>query len=670
MKQNLVSCTLIIITVASSASASTLFQTSFEDLASGAFTELHTATAHWKTITGHAKIAKDAKKGQYCLHLMGGQETVVELTLPAPVPIHQLSFWGERWTRRDPFSFRILAWNALAWEEVYKGDETIKVGRRFLSHITVPLHGLNTQKFRLVCKSPENTGILIDEFCIERPAKMVLKSVTTRQTVAPALIGKAGNAIQQIQVQVSGNLSPLIMTKIQVNTLDTSSLADIDSVSIYYSGHIEVFALGNPFGSAKVPENHMTFTGHQPLTSGLNTFWVSYVLKPTADLFHRVNASCEQVRIQGAQIQVVKPEPGANSLGKRIGVALRDGGDDGVSAYRIPGLATTNQGTLIAVYDIRYRGWGDLPGHVDVGMSRSLDHGQTWESMKIIMDMGEPHDKNGIGDPSILVDRKTGTIWVAALWSHGNRAWHGSGSGLTPQETGQVMLVKSDDDGKTWSGPVNITEQIKKPAWRLLLQGPGKGICLRNGTLVFPAQFKDPKNLPHSTIIYSQDHGQTWKIGTGAKTDTTEAQVVELNNGALMLNMRDNRGGARSVYITRDMGQTWIAHATSRQALPEPVCMASLIRFASTQNGDPSNVLLFSNPAVGKAPRRHMTIKASKDEGQTWPDNFQRLIYEPPSAGYSCMTKIDEFTFGILYEGGQTAHLIFEAFHIDEIMGQ
>ena len=134
-----------------------------------------------------------------------------------------------------------------------------------------------------------------------------------------------------------------------------------------------------------------------------------------------------------------------------------------------------------------------------------------------------------------------------------------------------------------------------------------------------------------------------------------------------MLNMRDNRGGSRSVYTTKDLGKTWQKHPTTRSVLPEPVCMASLIRFSSVKDGDKRNVLLFSNPDRTSG-RRDITIKASLDEGMTWPKQFHKLIHEPNCAGYSCMTKIDDNHFGILYEGGNTALLIFQKFHINEII--
>lgn len=351
------------------------------------------------------------------------------------------------------------------------------------------------------------------------------------------------------------------------------------------------------------------------------------------------------------------------------GIPLRRHGQDSVDTYRIPGLATTNKGTLIAVYDIRYNSAADLQAHIDIGMSRSIDGGETWEPMKVIMDMGEwgglPEAANGVGDPAILVDKQTGTIWVAGLWTHGypgERAWTASGPGMSPEETGQFLLVKSEDDGLTWSEPMNITGQVKKPEWTLFLQGPGKGITLEDGTLVFPAQFKDKDGMPWSTIMYSKDHGKTWRMGTGAKSNTTEAQVVQLDDGSLMLNMRDNRGGARSVYITGDLGETWKAHPTSRKALIEPVCMASII----SHKYKGKHLLIFSNP--NSTERRHrMTVKVSKDQGMTWPEAYQMLLDEGEGRGYSCLTSIDENTIGILYEGSK-ADLMFRKIRLRKLL--
>jgi len=368
---------------------------------------------------------------------------------------------------------------------------------------------------------------------------------------------------------------------------------------------------------------------------------------------------------------------------------LRAAGQDNCDTYRIPGLVTTNKGTLIAVYDNRYNNSKDLQEDIDVGMSRSTDGGQTWEPMQVIMDMGEWGGRsqrlNGIGDPSVLYDHTTGTLWVAGLWisgfSENNMLWWTSKPGMKPTETGQFMLVKSTDDGLTWSEPVNITEQIKDPAWQLMFQGPGRGITLNDGTLVFPAQFKadigekaldSGQYTSHSTIVYSTDGGESWHIGTGAKPNTTEAQVVQLSDGSLMLNMRDDQNrkdksetNGRAVATTSDLGKTWTMHPTSNSALQEPNCMASIISADMKVDGEKKRVLFFSNPN-NKHQRTNMTIKASVDQGMSWPEEFQLEIYEPAGFGYSCMTMIDDETVGILYEG--VKELYFQSIPVSDII--
>ena len=401
--------------------------------------------------------------------------------------------------------------------------------------------------------------------------------------------------------------------------------------------------------------------GEEPLElrPGDSTLWV--FLQPEGlTLDARVRVRCGAVELADGRRLVPRSE--APDGPQRAGVVVRDAGDDGAAVHRIPGLVRTNAGTLLAVYDVRWNGWGDLPGHIDVGLRRSTDDGATWEPQTIVLDQGadETFRHDGVGDPSILVDRRTGTIWIAAVWSHGDNGWHGSGPGLAPEETGQLLLTSSVDDGLTWSAPRNLTREVKDPAWCFLLQGPGRGITMKDGTLVFPAQYQDAQRLPHATVLLSEDHGATWRLGTGAKPDTTEAAVVELVPGTLMLNMRDNRregapggGGARSVYTSTDKGRTWNAHPTSRRALVEPVCMASLLQvpFAGEE------LLLFSNPAVSTPPRRRLTVRASSDAGATWSRGL--LLDEGRSAGYSCLSRAGEEAVGILYESSR-AQLLFQ----------
>jgi sialidase-1 len=338
---------------------------------------------------------------------------------------------------------------------------------------------------------------------------------------------------------------------------------------------------------------------------------------------------------------------------------IRKQGDDGVHTYRIPGLATTTKGTLIAVFDARNKGGGDLPGDIDVGMMRSTDDGATWGTMQRIMDYDAnvPGSRgNGVGDPAVLVDKKTGAIFVVALWSKGARAWFGSGPGMSPDETGQLVIVKSTDDGVTWSAPVSITPQIKRPEWRLLFNGPGNGIQLRDGTLVFPAQYKGPDSVPHSCFIESSDGGNSWRISPAAipgKPPTSEAAIAECSDGSLLLSMRNESRAGQRVWARWQDGkwsEPWLA-------LTDPTCMASLIRH-------PDGPLLFSNP--NNASRRDtMTVRASTDDGRTWSDG---KLLDPGFSMYSSLTVLRDGRIGILYESGDTAGLVFARFPLDWVL--
>jgi len=463
---------------------------------------------------------------------------------------------------------------------------------------------------------------------------------------------------EAIQIRIYVNEGKEVNYKSVQCLLDENAVNALERIDVYIRKDNERFFLTGAtlLGSVKDLSGKVNIPIDINFKAGLHTIWISPVLKSTADLTKQLTIRTFALS-KGTSEQkisnVLNSSGGKANFTKRSGIAFRKAGDDGVHTYRIPGLATTEKGTLISVYDIRYVNSHDLPANIDVGMSRSTDGGQTWEPMKVIMDMGPPHENSGIGDPAILIDPFTKKIWVAALWSKGNRSIAGSEPGLSPETTGQLVLVSSDDDGKTWSKPYNITSQVKDPKWHIYFNGPGNGMVMQNGTLVFPSQYWDESKkpgMPHSSIIYSEDHGKTWKSGIGAKSNTTESQVVETTPGTLMLNMRDNRGKFRRVATTRDMGKTWLEHPTSNEVLPDPVCMASLIKCEVNVNGRMSEVLFFSNVASQTA-RKNMTIKASLNLGNTWLSANELLLDNRNCYGYSSLTMIDENTLGIVYEG-------------------
>lgn len=458
----------------------------------------------------------------------------------------------------------------------------------------------------------------------------------------PLLNGEEGNILSEIRT-VAGKGIP---GGIRIRFADNTDMKEITSLAIYREDNDSV-----PLDIVRYPSSRSVFLN---IADSLDN--------PDGEVYRVTVGISEGARLEEPLRFSIEGTKGE----RRKAVSVRKAGDDGAKAYRIPGIVTTSDGTLVAVYDVRYESSADLQGNIKVGVSRSNDRGRTWEPMRLALDLdgygGLPAAQNGTGDPCILYDSRNNRLWIAALWCHGmpgKRAWTASGQGLSPDETGQLLLVSSEDGGMTWSEPVNITPMVKDESWHLLLQGPGRGITMSDGTLVFPAQFIDSERIPNATVVYSVDAGRTWAIGNPARRKTTESQVAEYPEGTLMLNMRDDRGGSRAVSVSRDMGATWSEHPSSRSALREPVCMASLIAVRAGDNITGKDLLLFSNPD-SSVERKDITIKLSLDGGLTWPAAHQVVLDEGYGWGYSCLTMIDESTVGILYESS-VANIIFQA---------
>lgn len=533
-------------------------------------------------------------------------------------------------------------------------------------------------------------------FCLRWSDPQIKIEVSQYQL--PVLKGKTDNPI--LRVKLSNVQAGAKISRITLSTNGTTSLRDIKAVRLFYYGKDSLpgnlmAVKGKPISSSAKIGKEIILESQEALRAGDNYLWISYELNDQANLFNTVDAQVVSVTVNNNKIETTNT---SNNILQRVGVAVRTHMQDNVHTSRIPGLVTTNKGTLIAVFDARRETGRDLQGNIDIGIHRSEDGGNTWKPLQIAMDMGAwgglPEKFNGISDACILVDKHSNAIYIAGLWMHGvinaegkwlenltnestdwNHQWKTKGSqpGFGVKETSQFMIVKSTDDGKTWSKPVNLTQMIKKPEWWLLAPAPGHGITLKDGTLVFPTQGRDKNGKGFSNITYSKDSGKTWKTSNPASSEsTTENMAVELKDGSVMLNMRSgsNKGrminNGRVIATTTNLGETWSTHPTSRNALIEPGCMASIIRHDYTQNGKSKSVLFFANPN-SKTTRHQITIKHSLDNGETWSSEKSLLLDEFSGRGYSCMTSIDNETIGIFYESSQ-ADIAFQAVKLKDLL--
>jgi sialidase-1 len=313
-------------------------------------------------------------------------------------------------------------------------------------------------------------------------------------------------------------------------------------------------------------------------------------------------------------------------------------GQDGYFSYRIPSLLVTKRGALLAFCEGRKNSGRDT-GDIDLLVKRSTDGGRTWGAPQVVADRGS----DTVGNPCPVVERASGAIWLALIVNPGNLN-ETQIKALAPGGTRTVWMTRSDDDGLTWAPAAEITRDVKDPDWSWYATGPGIGIQLRNGRLVIPCDhWRTSTGASHSHVIYSDDRGRTWKLGGSAAEKTNECQVAELSNGALLLNMRSYAGrNRRAVALSRDGGLTWL-ETHFDEALIEPVCQASLVRYPKKTRG--RYWLLFSNPADVK--RDRMTIRLSQDDGATWP--VSRPLFEGPAA-YSSLAVLKNGEIGCLYE--------------------
>ncbi|MDA1166302.1 MAG: exo-alpha-sialidase, partial [Planctomycetota bacterium] len=355
---------------------------------------------------------------------------------------------------------------------------------------------------------------------------------------------------------------------------------------------------------------------------------------------------------------------------------LFEAGKEGYALYRIPGIVVTKQGTVLAYCEARRSDRGDW-GPIDVLMRRSTDGGKTWgPRQQIVLVEGnlpinpvaaaqnlDKPGENTVNNPVAIVDHETGAVHF-----------------LYCLEYMRCFYMRSDDDGATWTEPVEMTATFEAFRsdydWKVLATGPAHGIQLtrgdHRGRLVVPVWLSlgtgGHAHRPSVTAtIYSDDHGKTWQRGQIAVPDTpefvypNETVVVQLADGRVMLNARSESKRHRRIITTSSDGATNWSAPRFDEALLEPICMAGLVRVREPQETQ-SGLIAFSNPhnlarqdgkdTPGTSRNRvNVSIKLSDDEGQTW--SASRTLEEGFS-GYSDLAALPDGTILCFYERGST----------------
>lgn len=419
--------------------------------------------------------------------------------------------------------------------------------------------------------------------------------------------------------------------------------------------------------------------------------------------------------------------------------------------YRIPSLITTSTGTLIAAADARVDKAGDNPNNIDKVIRRSFDNGDTWEPIQTLVDYpGRGEEGSAACDPSMIEDQETKTIWMLfnhtpagiGLWASeegtgfdddGNRLLYDSdNSQYSLQEDGKVykggiitdmtvtdsgdvyqnencigniylksgplleartsflQIIKSEDDGLTWSEPIDLNPQVKEPWMRFIGAGPGRGLQLTTpkykGRLLFTVYYTNRDNRMSSAVIYSDDHGMTWQLGqspndgrqwknellssetlTQEEAQLSESQIIEHRDGSVEIFMRNHTAERRTIRaISHDGGITWY-DLTHDMALIDPRCQSSVLAHPVADGS--SERILFSNPRYPNK-RINGVVKLSEDSGKTW--SFEKQ-YHHGQCAYSCMTILKDGDIGLLYEAEENIEdevdttILFKKFSLEWI---
>ena len=463
-------------------------------------------------------------------------------------------------------------------------------------------------------------------------------------------IGRANDneVLLRAAVSFGGENASINDNSLSFSLQGTSDVGDVKSVKIYSTGTSPVFDnrdLQNAVLLADVePSLDVTVCQiNAEIVSGVNYLWITVEVADDATEGNVIDAELYSVSTPSQTFEIVNPSPSGDREIILAHTLLFQPGDYNSTNYRIPGVITAKDGSIVAVTDKRKYNQGDLPEDIDIVCRRSTDGGHTWsEPYTIAQGTGYNH---GFGDCVLAWTNDdngliAGFVGGVGLWNS------------TPSNPIRSYIARSYDNGRTWTEPEDITDFIfgsncvvpEHRTWRASFFGSGNGLITSTGRIMFVAAIRETTAQSLSNYaVYSDDNGITWHVSGRASVSGDEAKVTELVDGRILMSIRHN--GKRWYNISNDGGETWQSSTSTWNDITAPACNGDMIRYTSVNQGFNKNRLLHSVP-FGSS-RTDVSVYISYDEGETWP---VRKCIVPYSSAYSSLCVLPDGTIGLYVE--------------------
>ena len=454
--------------------------------------------------------------------------------------------------------------------------------------------------------------------------------------------------ILKASVQYKGT-DTVALQSVKLNLNGTTSISDVKAIKVYTTGLTDYtngkfMETATLLGSCAPSEGDFDCELKGDLLKGVNYLWLTVDVAENAVEGNSIDMSLLSITAETETCELKNPAPSGSREIILARTTLLRPGDYNSSNYRIPAVITAKDGSIVAFTDKRKYNNTDLPEDIDIICNRSTDGGHTWSEPYTVA-QGTGRFK-GYGDAALVHSKDENGL--LAVFVGGQGLWTS-----TPSEPQNSYMVRSFDNGQTWTEPEVITHFIygkdcadsKRKNWYASFFGSGNGLLTSTGRIMFVAAIRESGSnyTLYNYVVYSDDNGETWNVSGRASVGGDEAKVTELVDGRILMSIR--HGGNRWYNISNDGGVTWQANPSTWYDITAPACNGDIIRYSSVNNGGDKNRLLHSVPTG--TDRKNVTVFVSYDEGETWPTS--RCIV-PYSSAYSSLCILPDNTIGFYVE--------------------